>query len=289
MVSRMSPQELIFGFLASRLDLSELPWLETSASLLRREPDDKTVFTLFSAALRHSGKKPLSPTARELADADALVPGWNPADWTLDQTVRIYLLLALPPTPESANRMDLIHQTADLGEALALLKALPLLPNPLDQMARAREGARSNVKSQFEAVALRNPFPAAHFDEAAWNQLVSKAIFVDSPLEEIYGLDQRANRRLNRILLDLIAERQAAGRAFTPLLYRCLGPCAGEEELDAIEAALPTAPQSARESILKGLALCPLPRAARILDRFRFERGIASEGTFRMEESGRGR
>lgn len=285
----MSPQELIFGFLASRLELTSLPWLEKSASQLRRDADDKTVFTLFSAALRHSGKNPLSPSARELFDADALVPGWNPGDWTLDQAVRIYLLLALPPTSESARRMDLIHQTADLGEALALLKALPLLPNPLDQLARAREGARSNVKSQFEAVALRNPFPAAHFDETAWNQLVSKAIFVDSPLDEIYGLDPRSNRRLNRILMDLILERRAAGRAFTPLLYRCLGPCAGDEELDAIESALEISPPSVKDSILKGLSLCPLTRAAHILDRFRFERGNAAEGNFRMEEFGHGR
>lgn len=267
-----SPQAAIFAMLASRLGTAELGWLEAGFARLRKEPVDNTVFALFSTALRYSGKGPLSPDPRELDQANSLVPGWDPADWTLDQAARIYLLLALPPTPESARRMDSILQTADLGEALALHKALPLLSNPLEHLSRAREGARSNAKSIFEAVALRNPYPASHFDESAWNQLVSKAVFVDSPLDRIYGLDKRANQRLNRILIDLVAERQAAGRPFTPLLYRCLGPCAGQQELDLIESALKTASRSDADSILAGLSLSGFPGAARILERSGFPR-----------------
>lgn len=267
-----SPQAAIFAMLSSRLGPAEIGWLETAASRLRKEPVDNAIFTLFSSALRYSGKAPLSPDPHELDQANSLVPGWDPSDWTLDQAARIYLLLALPPTPESARSMDSLLQTADLGEALALHKALPLLPNPLEHLSRAREGARNNAKSIFEAVALRNPYPAAHFDESAWNQLVSKAVFVDSPLDRIYGLDQRANKRLNRILIDLVAERQAAGRPFTPLLYRCLGPCAGQQESDLIESALKTVSPSDADSILTGLSLSDFPGAAGILDRFGFQR-----------------
>lgn len=224
----MSPQELLFDFLKLRLNVASISWLEKSVNVLSDVTEDKTVFTTFSATIRHSGKASLSLNETELSMAKAIVPEWSPIDWTLDQTARIILLLALPPTLSSAKLMDSIYQTADVGEALALLKALPLLANPLDHLARAREGARSNVKSQFEAVALRSPYAANHFDESAWNQLVSKAIFIDSPLEEFVGLDRRANKALNRILVDLIKERRAAGRSFSPLIYSCLGQFGSE-------------------------------------------------------------
>jgi hypothetical protein len=265
MNNAMSPQELVFGFLSSRLPLASLPWLEKSANQLERSSEDKIVFTVFSVAIRHSGKGPLSLNELDLAAANSLVPGWNPRDWSLDQAVRIFLLLAMPPTDKSVQLMDLLYQTADLGEALALMKALPLLPNPASHMARAREGARSNVKSQFEAVALRNPYPAEHFDETAWNHLVSKAIFVESPLEEIIGLDRRANPSLNQILMDLVKERQAANRPFSPQLYRCLGPLAEKEELDLLENVLRTGSPSEQDAVVKGLKLSPSSRAAQIL------------------------
>jgi hypothetical protein len=132
-------------------------------------------------------------------------------------------------------------------------------------MARAREGARSNVKSQFEAVALRNPYPADHFDQTAWNHLVSKAIFVDSPLEEITGLDRRANKALNQILMDLVKERQAANRPFSPQLYRCLGPLAEDAELELMENVLQTGTSSERNAVLIGLKLSSSSRAAQLL------------------------
>lgn len=254
MIGSMTPRDLLREWLAGRLEAPARAWLDDSAARLAANPDDAAVFSLFSSALRHTGKRPLSPTPVEAAMADALVPGWDPSDWTLDEAGRIYLLLALAPGRDSARLMDAIMVTADLGEAVALLKALPLLPDPLLHLPRAREGARSNAKSNFEAVALRNPYPALHFDETAWNQLVSKAIFVDSPLQSIQGLDRRANRNLNRLLMDLVAERRAAGRPIAPLLYRCLAPCAGDPELELIESALPSVSASDAGSILAALA-----------------------------------
>ncbi len=224
----MTPRELIFGMLARRLDLRSVAWLERTASLWHYSPEEKTIFQTFSAAIRHSGKGALAPQADESKAAHALVPGWDPADWTLDQAVRIYLLLSLPDGPASAPMLESLYQTSDLGESLALMKSLPLLADPTPLIRLAQLGARSNVKSQFEAIALRNPYPMHHFDESAWNQMISKAIFIDAPLMEIQGLENRANPRLDRILLDLVQERRAAGRDINPLLYRCLGPASRE-------------------------------------------------------------
>jgi hypothetical protein len=260
----MTPKDLIFKFLSSRVEPSGLVWLEKSAAQANRDPHAGLTFANFSAALRHSGKGPLSPDGDELEAAETLVPGWKPSDWTLDQAARIFLLLALPADIPSSRLMDLLYQTADLGESLALMKALPLLPNPKEHLARARDGARSNVKTQFEAVALRNPYPSLHFDETAWNQLVSKAIFVDSPLDAIIGLEARANRALNRLLVDLIRERQAARRAFSPLLYRCLGPAADDADLELLEGVIERGSSEEKSAALYGLAWNESPRGERL-------------------------
>lgn len=208
--------------LSRKANLTALPWLEKTADRWRYAPEAKSIYSDFSAAIRFSGKAPLAPLAGDLLLAAGMVPGWNPSDWTVDQAARIYLLLSLPATAASARLVDAMYETADLGEALALLKALPLHADPIPFLGLAKLGARSNVKSQFEAVALRNPYPMLHFDETTWNQMVAKAIFIDSPLTEIQGLGARANARLDGILNDLARERLAAGRSVNPLMHKCL-------------------------------------------------------------------
>jgi hypothetical protein len=230
---------LLLEWLKSRLAPSASAWLEEKASLLASDAPDKTVFASFSACIRHSGKAPLALDAAALAAARSAVPGWDPSDWTCDQAARIFLLTALPAGPGSARLMDKIYHTADVGEAVAMQKALAVLEFPEGHMARAREAVRSNIQAVFEAVALRNPYPALHFDEIGWNQLVVKTLFVEAPVHAIVDLDRRANAPLARMFADLAHERRAAGRPFNPELWRCVGPLA--------------------------LASCPDPRAALLL------------------------
>ena len=92
------------------------------------------------------------------------------------------------------------------------IRVWPLLPYPEHFIDLAIDGLRSNITSVFNAIALHNPYPADYFAEAAWNQMVLKAVFVDSPLSHIQGLDARANDKLARMLGDYAHERWAAGR-----------------------------------------------------------------------------
>lgn len=261
----MTPQQLLLDWLRPYLGEDALAWLSEKAAQIAAGAPDKILFTAFSAALRHAGKLPLAPAGDRLPAAEAAAPGWRPDRWTRDQAARTYLLLALPAVPASGLKVDQLYQTADVGEAVALQQSLPLLPLPETHMGRAREGVRSNIKPVFEAVALRNPYPARHFDETGWNQMVVKCLFTDSPMEEIEGLEARANPALSRILVDLVKERWAAGRVFDPQLWRCVGPHADEAGLDALEKAYRgTSPEGRRAAAL-ALSACPNPRAARIL------------------------
>jgi hypothetical protein len=81
--------------------------------------------------------------------------------------------------------LDQLFGTADVGEQTALYLSLPLLPYAASFKHRASEGIRTNMTVVFNAIALDNPYAAEFMEEAAWNQLVLKAIFVGSPLHRI--------------------------------------------------------------------------------------------------------
>ena len=94
--------------------------------------------------------------------------------------------------------------------------------------------------------------------------MVLKALFVDSTLAPIQGLDERANSALARILCDYAHERWAAGRPVTFELWRCVGPFAEGEMLDDLKRALEEGGASSKGAAL-ALAASPDPAATGIL------------------------
>jgi hypothetical protein len=229
----MNPGELLGTWLAARLPVDSADWLGTVADLVRSAPTDRPLYLAIGEVSRRIPKEPLAPTDAELAAATTTRPGWDPRDWTLDQAARVRLLLA--STADGAvlsRRLDTLCSAADVGELVAFYRGLPLYPDPPRHVLRAAEGVRSNMRVVFEAVAHRNPYPAEHFVESAWNQMVLKALFVGTRLDLIAGLDRRANPTLARMLCDYAHERWAASRPVSPELWRCVGPYATGAVLD---------------------------------------------------------
>jgi hypothetical protein len=223
----MSPGALLGAWLAARLPVDSADWLGTVADLVRTAPTDRPLYLAIGEVSRRIPKEPLAPTDAELTVAGASRAGWDPRDWTLDQAARVRLLLA--STDDGAvlsRRLDTLCSAADVGELVAFYRGLPLYPDPPRHALRAAEGVRSNMRVVFEAVAHRNPYPAEHFVESAWNQMVLKALFVGTRLDLIAGLDRRANPALARMLSDYAHERWAASRPVSPELWRCVGPYA---------------------------------------------------------------
>ncbi len=135
--------------------------------------------------------------------------------WTLDQVIRLAILTQL----DEAN-IDLLFETAEMQEAVALTRALPYLENPSSFLLRATDAVRSNVGPVFDAIAFGNTYPKDYFAEAAWNQLVLKCIFNDKAIHQIIGLDERANQALAATLSDFAHERWAAGRRVPSQVWR---------------------------------------------------------------------
>jgi hypothetical protein len=223
----MKPLDLLGQWLAARLPENAAAWLSSGIARCSTGIADRDLYLLMSLVSRHVGNAPLALTDTDLQAGAASRPGWNPCDWTLDQAVRVYLLLA--STPDGADfsrRLDRLCSAADIGELVAFYRGLPLYPDQPRYALRAAEGVRSNMRVVFEAVAHCNPYPAEQLNEPAWNQLVLKALFVGSPLHPIVGLDGRRNATLARMLCDYAHERWAASRPVSPELWRCVGPFA---------------------------------------------------------------
>ena len=186
--------------LDSPLSADAAAWLRAQRAKVAAG-DERALFLAFGLAPRKVGKADLP--------ADRL-PGWS-----IDQAVRINLLRAFPADDEARwlVAFDALVDAAEVRELIALYQGLPALPFPAALAERAADGLRTNVKGVFEAIAHRNPFPAEHFDDGRWNQMVLKALFIESSLEPILGLRERMNDDLARMLRDYASERTAAGRA----------------------------------------------------------------------------
>ena len=197
---------------------------------------DKDVYLAFSAAPRFVGKNRLHTTDADLEQAQQMKRGFDPSRWTTDQAARTLLLLSLPTDDADAfvKKIETLFGTADMGELVALYGSLPLLPYPERFRKRAAEGVRTNMGDVYEAVALDNPYPAGFMDEDQWNQLVLKTLFVSKPLYRIYGIDERSNPKLARMLTDYAHERWAAGRTVSPELWRPIGPFIDEKNMQDI-------------------------------------------------------
>lgn len=278
--------ELLSRWINDTASEESLRWLEEKRSDMAEGAPERVFYTSFSAVVRYLGKADLELSASDREAADAARTGWQPADWSVDQAGRTLLVLHLlggDPSDDEFDMLERVFDHADVGESVALYQALPLLPRPERHRARAAEGVRSNMTSVFNAVALRNPYPAEQFDDTAWNQMVLKAVFVGSPLYEIYGLDDRANAKLARMLVDYAHERWAADRSVTPELWRPVGPFADDAVIDDLERVLGEGDPAEREAAALALAQSPSVRADEVLAAHpRLEQAV-EEGTLTWE------
>jgi hypothetical protein len=168
-------------------------WLRAAEAELGLDPD--LLPRLFAVAPRRLGRA-------------------RAGDWTADAAGRAVLLAAVLEAPGGPARITELYRYGDSGEKLAILRALPLLPDPGGLSAAAvpllRDALRTNDK-RLVAAAL-GPY-AGHLDQAAWRQGVLKCVFMGIPLSAVDLLEARADLELAVMLDGLAAERAAAGRA----------------------------------------------------------------------------
>lgn len=287
-LDKTSITDLLHHWLTRHVTQAGLAWLDEKRAQLAGGAAARVFFTAFSAVPRYIGKKDLELTLADLQLAATVRSGWFPAHWSVDQVARSLLALSLPQEDRSQylRTLEQVFSTADMGELVALYQALPLLPFPEQLKARAAEGLRSNVTAVFNAVALRNPYPAEYFDDLAWNQMVLKALFVGSPLHLIQGLDRRANPDLAKMLVDYARERWAASRSVSPELWRPVGQFVDAAIIADLERAI--ANPSDRAAAALACAQSSLPQAQALLKRYPDLEAAIQAGTLTWESVVRG-
>lgn len=268
-MSSSSALDLLRTWLSRQLPEEAWRWLSDKAWDLRNAATDRDLYLTISLVPRKVGKDDLRLIDADFEAAERVRPGWRPLGWSADQAARILLLLSAKGENGAHKRwLDQLCVTADVGELITFYRGLPLYPAQPDYALRAMEGARTNMKAVFEAVAHHNPYPAEQFPENAWNHMVLKALFIGSTLDPIQRLGERANPTLMRMLCDYAHERWAAGRDVSPELWRCVGPFANDDAIDDLGRVLHTG--TTREQWAAALALfaCSAPRARAHLEAY---------------------
>ncbi len=264
-----TPFDLLQAWLIERAPDDPAKWFAAQLVRLKSTATEKDLHLALGYVPRQLGKADLGLTPGELAAAAAARPGWDPGDWSVDQAARIAMILATfrGDARVFRDRLETLFRTADIGELITFYRALPLFPGQELHISRAREGARSGMRPIFEAVAHRNPYPQEQFDENAWNHMVLKAVFIESKLDPIQGLDRRANLRLMRMLCEYAHERWSAGRPVSPELWRCVGRDADDGALADLSRVLETGSPRERRAAVLALEACPMPAAKQLLAR----------------------
>jgi hypothetical protein len=184
--------------------------------------DVPALIAALAGAGRRVGHAALVLDAEETAHLRAAGVDW-PVATRVDELWRIAALLDAAGHPDFPRIVADVYRGGDTDERCAVLRALPLLPEPARFIALAADACRTSVRPIFEALACENPFPARHLSALHFNQMILKALFLDVALARVRNLDDRRNEELTRMARDYAAERRAAGRALSADLAALIG------------------------------------------------------------------
>lgn len=195
--------------LAAQAAASAVDWLDTTVAALGTPPDELKLRIACARVQRKFADGPVLPVSP--AGGNGHGSHWR--EYDLARLVLVLRALERVDASEGLALFRVLLQTGGSDEQVSLLKMLAWLPEPTGFVELAIDACRTNAVPVFAAIANHNAFPAAHFPEANFNQLVLKAIFVEVPVEHIVGLAQRVNPPLVRMARDFADERIAAGRS----------------------------------------------------------------------------
>jgi hypothetical protein len=168
--------------------------------------------TAFGAAGRRVGKARVTSEGVAIIVAAGLLV---PDDLGADECARGAMLLAeleAIPASEHVQLVSDLLRRGEVRERQAVLRVLAALPEPARFVDLAIDACRTNVADVFRAIACTNTYPAERFSEAAFNQMVLKALFIGAPLARVHGLAERTTEELVRMVEAFASERRAAGR-----------------------------------------------------------------------------
>jgi hypothetical protein len=226
--------EVLASIIKNNVPPESYAWLSEKVTSINNAVQFNSIFVMLP---RKTGKAPIKISKDQTDKLSKIRPNLSIEGWAIDRLARVWLLMhaSTSDSEKYFGSIENLFLAAEVNELVALYSALPVLAYPDKWAARCSEGIRNNIADVLKAIMCNNPYPSENLNEAAWNQMVLKAFFTEKPVNEIIGLDDRANERLARTLSDYAHERWAAHRPVNPLLWRCVGPFINEQILPDIE------------------------------------------------------
>ena len=183
------------NLLHTRIPAVSWDWWESTAEL---DGHDHAGFrTAFSAAAHHVGRTPLHLARGERASLRAWRPELELSHWGEDDLARGALLLhaATILSPEHYDKLiQICYRAGDLHDRQCILRILPMLPHGEHFLALAQDGARSELRPLFEAIACDNIYPAARFPAVAFRALQGRAVLLGLPRVRVLGIASPRDR-----------------------------------------------------------------------------------------------
>lgn len=238
-------------------ETSSKEWLSKQINDLSNGPG---FFIAFGMAPKKVGKESVKLSENLLNALSEINPEVKHITWSLDELVRLALLVHLPVDGRQETLVKLLA-ASDIREQKLIYKSIQYLPQPEAFEMQVIDGIRTNMTDVFDAIALYSSYPLRYFKEAAWNQMVLKAIFMERPIYCIAGLDKRRNADLARIAIDFAHERQSAGRKVTPELWRLVVPFVDDMMLQDLINVAQASDELERDAGIRALSESNFPAA----------------------------
>jgi hypothetical protein len=213
------PRDRLLEMVRPRVSEAAWHWLEQAMEESAAATLD-ALAVLYTRVASKVGTGPVSPQPPAPRPEPPATSPEHPAPfdrWTIADAARAALLLTIAERTADADAFVkaalACYERGDSAEQLSWLKSTAILPWPDRFLGTVIDACRTNILPLFEAVACENPYPAQHFPDRNFNQLVLKALFNGVALSRIVGLPGRLNAELTRMAGDYADERRAAGRA----------------------------------------------------------------------------
>ncbi|PYY79205.1 hypothetical protein DNK59_27700 [Pseudomonas sp. TKO26] len=195
--------------LEQQLDDPSRRWWHEALEQLARQPSADTLVLLSSQCKRRLGQ----PAPLTGPDTERI------------QLARALLLAQLLEHQAGSDQLALLRQLflwGDDQEKSVLLKVLDDLDSQGRSLDLALQAGRTNNREVFAAIALDNPFPAHHYPDRAFHQLVLKTLGMGLDTGRIVGLAQRRSVDLNQLALEHMEEQLAAFRSVSDALPQAI-------------------------------------------------------------------
>ncbi len=114
---------------------------------------------------------------------------------------------------EILSTLKAYYQAGDSSEKTAMLSGLVLLDPEGVGVDIAVRAARVNSLDEFSALALNNLYPALHFEQLNFNQLVLKTLFNGLQIDTVLGLNDRLSPQLSNMCFSYLIEQALARRS----------------------------------------------------------------------------